>query len=369
MQQSSVNSCVRLISESVASMSPILYVKSGEGRAEAFSNPLHDILCLQPNPDCSAFTMWDSFVGSIALTGNGYLEITRNGSGTINGLWYLHPLQTTAYRATDGSLFYRTTDGLSARESRELPAKDVIHVPWHSTNGVTGMSVIEQNRNAIGGAIAMDKHAGRFFANNATPSGVLTTDKQVKPEVKLQMRNDWEEMQSGTNQHRVAVLDQDLKFQQITISNEDSQFLESRNMSRQEICGLFRINPSQIGDTSRVAGETFAAQQLTFLVDCLRPWLNRISQELHRKLLVGLPGYTIEHDISDRLRVDFKTQMDGFAVARQWGFATANEVRKELGQNPFPGEEANVLLSPVNMMDAKKLLLPPAPATQVTLNE
>ncbi len=369
MQQASVNACVRLISSSIASMSPILYVKSGTGRQEAFAHPLHRILTLEPSTDCSAFTMWDCFMGSILLTGNGYLEISRNAAGMVTGLWCLHPHQTTAYRLTDGSLMYRTTDGLSAGAARELPAKNVIHVPWFTTNSVVGVSAIENARNCIGAAIAMDKHTGRFFANGATPSGVLSTIQKVKAEDKTKMRAEWEELQSGANQHRVAVLDQDLKFQQISISNEDSQFLESRKYTREEIAGLFGLQPSQIGDVSRVAGETFAAQQLTFLTDCLRPWLNKIKQELTRKLLVGLPTYSIEHDVSDRLKVDFKTMMDGFAVGRQWGFYTANEVRKALGENPFPVPEADMLLVPVNMMDAKKLSLPSATPTQVTLNE
>lgn len=369
MQQATVNACVRLISESIASMSPILYEKSGTGRKEAFSHPLHDILALEPNEDCSAFTLWDAFVGSIALTGNGYLEITRNGSGAVTGLYFLNPHVTNAYMTPNGALTYRTGDGLQAGQFRELRATSVVHVPWFSLNGITGISVIEQNRAAIGGAIAMDKHAGRFFANNATPSGILSSPKKYKPEDKTRMRTEWETLQSGANQHRIAVLDDELKFEQISISQADSQFLESRNMSRQEICGLFRVHPSQIGDTARVAGETYAAQQLTFLNFCLRPWLNRIGQELTRKLLRGLPNYSITHDVSTLLELDFETQMKGFAAGRQWGFYTANEIRAKLGENPYPAPEADLLICPVNMMSAARLSLPPSKPTETVMNE
>ena len=293
MQTATVNSCVRLLSESIASMSPILYEKVGNGRQEALNNPLHDLLCLQPNEDSSAFTLWDSFVASIALTGNGYLELTRNPQRDVTALWFLHPATVQPIRQADGSIAYRTTEGLAPGNFKLLKAADVIHVPWHSLNGVTGISPIEQARNAIGGAIAMDKFGGRFFANNATPSGIISMLGKVKPEDKPKMRADWEMQQVGSNQRRINILDQGTTFTPITISQSDSQFLESKNYTRQEICGLFRVHPSQIGDTSRVAGETYAAQQLTFLNDCLRPWLNRIQQELTRKLLPKNTGANI----------------------------------------------------------------------------
>ena len=318
--------------------------------------------------------LWDSFVSSIALTGNGYLELTRNKQKDVAGLWFLNPASVQPIRQADGSIAYRTSEGLAPGNFKLLQAADVIHVPWHSLNGVTGISPIAQARNAIANSIAMDKFNGRFFANNATPSGILTlpTGMKVKSEDKPKMRKDWEDQQLGGNQHRINILDQGATFTPITISQADSQFLESKNYTRQEICGLFRIHPSQIGDTARVAGETYAAQQLTFLNDCLRPWLNRIQQELTRKLLPKSQAltskYSISHDVSDRLKMDLKSQMEAFATARQWGLITANEARMELGLNPG-GAECDVYLTPLNMVDAKKLLLPEVAPTQVVENE
>ena len=370
MGQATVNACVRLLSESIASMNPILYERSGTGKVEAFDHPLHKILSLEPCPDSTAFSMWDSFVASIALWGNGYLEVTRDGVNNVTGLWFLQPTSVTPQRQADGSLSYRVTQGMAAGQFRLLKPKQIIHVPWHSVDGVTGVSVIAQARNVIGGAIAMDKFGNRFFANNATPSGILTmpATMKAKPEEKPKMRADWEMQQRGNNQHRVNILDGGMTFTPITIPNNDAQWIESQNLSRQMICGLFKIMPSMIGDTARVAGETYAAQQLSFLTHTLRPWLNRISQELTRKLLVGLPQYSIVHDVSDMLKTDFKTQMDGFAASRQWGLMTSNQCREALGLNPG-GPECDVYLSPANMIDSRRLLDPPKPdATEGTEN-
>lgn len=355
MGQASVNACVRLISSSIASMNPILYEQAGSGKIEAINNPLHRILSLEPNPDQCAFSLWDSFVASIALWGNGYLEIQRDGVDNVVGLWFLQPTMVTPIRNPDGSLQYRITQGMKAGEYRLLPAKSVIHVPWRSVDGVTGISVIAEARAAVGGAIAMDKFGNRYFANNATPSGVLSTTAKVKPEDRIKMRQDWEALHSAGNQHRTAILDNDLKYQSISIPNSDSQWIDAMKMSRESICGLFGLQCSQIGSEARVAGETYAAQQMAFLTDCLRPWLNRITQELTRKLLPGLPQYSIAHDVSDRLRLDFKSQMDGFAVARQWGLMTANQCRKSLDLDPGPAE-CDAYWMPVNMIDAKGLL-------------
>ena len=345
-----VNACVALLSQSIATASPLLYRHEGAGKSEAVDNPLHRILSLEPNPECSAFTLWASFVTSICLWGNGYLEVQRDGTGTVQGLWFIRPDQVTPYRQSNGTLAYRCTQGMSAG-FRVLPATSVIHVPWQSTDCVLGVSPVQAVRNTIGGNIAMEKHSARFFANYAMPQMALLTKKLVKPEQKQQIKNDWESLHGGSNQHRVAVLDGEMDIKTLTISNEDSQFLESRRFSREEICGLYGLKPSQIGSESRVAGETFAAQQLDFLTSTLGPWLQRIRQELTRKLLAGLPSYSIRHDVSDRLRLDIKSQMDAFSIGRQWGILTANECRRELGMDPG-GSECDVFLRAVNMTDA-----------------
>ncbi|WP_433972766.1 phage portal protein [Tunturiibacter lichenicola] len=374
MQTATVNACVRLISQSIAAMKPILYQKSGNGKQEAFDNPLYDILALECNPDATAFTTWESFVASILLTGNGFLEVETNKQGAVIGLWFLPPASVQPYRQSDGSIVYRCSEGLAPGQFRTLKSTQIVHVPGLSFNGVTGVSVIEQARNVIGSNLAMDKFNGRFFANNATPAVILTMPPgtKMKPEDKVKARGDWETLHSGPNQHRVGILDAGLDVKQLSISNADAEFLASRNFTRQEICGLFGLLPSQIGDTARVAGETFAAQQLTFLTDCLRPWLNKIEQELTRKLLPRSqnPGrkYTIAHDVSDRLKMDTKSQIEAFGTARQWGLMTANEARTGLGLNPG-GPECDVFWAPLNTVDAKKLLEPTIAPTTVTLNE
>jgi HK97 family phage portal protein len=374
MQSSAVNASVRLISKSVAATDLILYEQSGTGKQAANSNLINYLLQVEPNSDCVADTLWESFTASILLHGNGYIEIETNKQNNVVGLWYLTPERVQPYRQPDGSIIYKCFEGMATGEFRTLKSTQIIHVPGLSFNGVTGVSVIEQARNIIGSNLAMDRFNARFYANNSTPSGVITlpAPMKAKPEDRTKMRQDWDEMQGGRNQRRVAVLDQGMTFSPLSISQADSEYISSKNMSRQEIAGLFNLHPAQIGDTSRVAGETYASQQQAYLTDCLHPLLKKIRNEVSRKLLPRSQNpdgkYSLEHDSSYRLKLDAKSQMEAYAIGRQWGFYTANQVRKELGENPG-GPECEVYLSPLNMVDAKTLLLPPATPTAVVQNE
>jgi len=354
MHSAVVNACVSLLSNSIASMSPILYQRQGAGRVEAFSNPLHSLLSLEPNPEHTSFTLWHSFMSSILLTGNGFIEIQRSPQGEVVSLWWLDPRQVTIIREQNGTLAYRTSEAMAPGSSRVIKATDMLHVPWHLRHdGVTGISALTLARQSVGTSLAMSRYEGQFYGNNATPSGILTVPegKKTKPEDKVLMRQDWQEMNGGQHRRGVAVLDNGMTFTPLSISQADAEWVASKNMSREELCGLFSLHPSQIGSEARVAGETYSSQQLSYLTDCLRPWLNRVSQELTRKLIPKFSGLSIEHNISDRLRVDFASQMQGYAVGRQWGFYTANQVRAKLGENPG-GPECDVYLRPVNMVDA-----------------
>ncbi len=244
MHSAVINACVGLLANSIASMSPILYQKQGAGRVEAFSNPLHDILSLEPNPDSTAFTLWHRFMSSILLTGMGFIEIQRDGKGNPIALWGLDSRQVTIIRQTDGSLAFQSSEAMATGKSRTIQSSNCIYVPWHlHADGVTGISAITQARQAAGNDLAMDRYQGSFYSNSAVPSGILTLPEgtKVKPEDKPKMRSDWEMQQSGSNRRRTAVLDGGMTFTPLSISQADSEFLASRNWTRQTLCGLFGL--------------------------------------------------------------------------------------------------------------------------------
>ena len=363
MAQATVNACVTLLSTGLASATPRLYERVGRGRVEAYSNPLHTILARSPNPESTSFTLWSSFYASALLHGNGFIEIQRDGSNVVQGLWFLPATSMTVVRQSDGTLVYRTTEGMDPGQYRQLQPSQVLHLPAHfSADGVMGVSPIGQCRLAVGGAIQMDRFNDRFFRSNATPSGVLTVKAKMKPEDKQLVKVDWQNFHSGSNQHQVAILDQEMIYVPLSTSQADAEFISSRKMSREEICGIFGLKTSQIASESRISSETYGGQQLSYLTDCLLPWLLKTRQILESRLLVGQPTQEIVMDTSERLKLDFKTQMDGFSVARVNGIMTASECRHELSLDPG-GPECDLFTLPAQQISASRLLDPPTPTT------
>lgn len=359
LQQMTVYACVRVIAEAIASLPLYVYELLSAGRQRADDHALANLLRWEPNDEMSAFTFWESFVGSLALTGNGYAEIQRDAGGRVVALWPLHPQLTEPKRAPNGDLVYETTDGMKDGKTRTIQAENMLHVPLFSFNGLKGFSPIWLARQGIGLAIASQKYGSRFFGNGARPSGVLSFEGTLTEKQKAEARESWNQTQGGENAQSTAVLPGPWKYAQIGISPEDSQFLETRQFQRAEIAALFRVSPHMVGDLSRLSNNNAEQQNLSFVTDTLRPYLCRIEGEVQRKLMpnVGRNAgrYVIEFDVSERLRGDFKTTMDGYAVGKQWGFYSTNDVRKELDMNPI-GPAGDIYWSPVNMQNSERLL-------------
>lgn len=239
-----------------------------------------------------------------------------------------------------------------------FPASSVIHVPAHpSGDGVTGISVIRNAANVLGESLALDKFGQRFFRNYATPSGVLASDGKYKPEDKIKMRADWEALYSGSNQHRIAILEQGLQYKQISIDPESAEWIKAKAFSREQIAGMFHISTQLLSSEARVSGEVYSSQMLAFLELALKPWMHRIHQELLRKLFPGqMSKYIILHDWHSLLKSDPKSMIQSISVARQAGVYKTDELRELMGLDPVGGEVGDLILAPVNTTDIEGLV-------------
>ncbi|SDE83441.1 phage portal protein [Terriglobus roseus] len=353
LQIPTVYACVRLIAENIATFPVKVYSNAGIGKKEALDHSLSYLLSYAPNHEMTSSTFFEALAGSLALTGNCYAEIERDKKGNAIALWPLHPLKTAPQRDEKGVLSYKTTDGTE----RVITAKDMIHVPLVSFDGLRGLSPVGQARQALGLAMATIKSGARFFGNGSRPGGILTpkTASNVSPEQGQQMKAAFEGMTAGLNAGRIAVIPSDWSYTQIGLSLEDSQYLESRAFSRNEIAGLFRIDPHYLGDTTRQSNANSEHSALSLVQDTLQPYITKIQQELNRKLLPPTgrvrSTFHIAFDYSERLKTDFKSTLEAIAVARQWGIFTANEGREKLGLDPV-GDEGNILMNPTNMMNS-----------------
>jgi HK97 family phage portal protein len=347
--------CVRVIAEAIGSMTCRTYKRLPRGREEVVDDPIHRMLSLEPNSDMSAPVMWESIAGAMALTGHAYAEILRNSAGEPVGLYPLDPRMTEPVRLPNKKLAYKTRVGMENGAARIINAEDCLSMPLFSLDGLRGLSPISQARNAVSLAIATEKGGARFFGNNSVPPGLLTPVGDVSTEDLANMREFWEAANGASNQGRIGVLPSDWKLTPLAINSKDSQFLETRQFNRTDIAALFNISPSRVGDVTKQSKASAEQENLSFVTDTLRPYMVRIETEIQRKLLPKNGSMFIEFDVSERLRGDFATTMQGFAVGKQWGFYSTNIVLEKLGENPI-GPEGDVYWCPVNMQNAARLL-------------
>jgi HK97 family phage portal protein len=352
-------SSVNAIASAIKTMPLVLYRRLPKGREEALDSPLHRVLTVEPNSDMSAKDMWYALSGHLALHGNCYAEILRNKENSPVGLYPLDPRATQPIRLPNGLLAYKTSVGATNGATRIINAVDMLHPKFFSWNGLLGLSPIDQGKNTVALAIAAEKYAAKFFGNNSIPPGLLTPVGEVSEDDLATMRTFWERANSATNQGRIGVLPSDWKLTQLASTAEQSQLLQTQEFIRTQIAGMFNISPSRIGDMQKQSKSSAEQENISFVTDTLQPYMDAFETEIERKLLPRDRSMLVQFDPSARLRGDFKTMMDGFAVGKQWGFWNTNKVLSKLGENPI-GPEGDIYWAPVNMTNAENLLAPAA---------
>ena len=245
IQVSTVYACVRVIAETVASLPLHVYEVTDKGSTKAQEHPLYRLLHDEPNSEMTSFVWREAMLTHLLLWGNSYSQIIRNGRGHILGLYPLLPDRMEVDRDSAGTLTY--TYSLASGQTVRLLPEDVLHIPGLGFDGVMGYSPIALEKNAIGLGIAAEEYGSKFFSNGATPSGVLTHPNTVKDPKKL--RESWNAAYGGSaNSGKVAILEENMKFERISMPNNEAQFLETRKFQVSEICRIYRVPPHLIGD-------------------------------------------------------------------------------------------------------------------------
>lgn len=346
MQTTAVYACVRVLSEAIAGLPLNLYRYTPDGGKEkAINHPLYRLLHDAPNPEMTSFIFRETLMSHLLLWGNAYAQIIRNGMGEVVGLYPLMPDRMEVDRDEEGNLVYIYTkyfDEAGARhryEQVKLPAWQVLHIPGLGYDGLIGYSPIAMARNAIGMSMAAEDFGATFFANGATPGGVLEHPGIVKDPERL--RESWHAQFSGKNSHNIAVLEEGMTFKPMSIPPEEAQFLETRKFQIDEIARIFRVPPHMVGDLEKSSFSNIEQQSLEFVKYTVGPWVARWEQSLSQALL--LPSektrYTIKYNLDGLLRGDYESRMNGYAVGRQNGWLSANDIRELENMNRIPAEE------------------------------
>ena len=345
MQMTAVYSCVRILSEAVASLplNVYRYTDTG-GKEKAIDHSLYRLLHDEPNPEMSSFIFRETLMTHLLLWGNAYAQIIRNGKGEVIALYPLMPDRMTVDRDSNGRLYYKyrkSNDDAPTMENGSviLTPSDVLHVPGLGFDGLVGYSPIAMAKNAIGLAIAAEEYGSKFYANGAAPSGVLEHPGTLKDPARV--RDSWNSTFGGSsNSHKVAVLEEGMKYTPISISPNEAQFLETRKFQINEIARIFRVPPHMVGDLEKSSFSNIEQQSLEFVKYTLDPWVIRWEQALYRTLLSEeeKKTYFFKFNVEGLLRGDYQSRMQGYATARQNGWMSANDIRELEDLDRIPAE-------------------------------
>lgn len=350
MQMTAVYSCVRILAEAVAGLPLHLYrYKEDGGKERAIDNNLYHLLHDEPNKEMSSFIFRETLMTHLLLWGNAYAQIIRNGKGEVVALYPLMPNKMQVDRDENGELYYIYTRSSDEAKTMEgvtvyLTPRDVLHIPGLGFDGLVGYSPIAMAKNAIGLAIATEEYGAKFFANGAAPSGVLEHPGTIKDPSRL--RENWNSTFGGSaNSGKVAVLEEGMKYTPISISPEQAQFLETRKFQIDEIARIFRVPPHMVGDLEKSSFSNIEQQSLEFVKYTLDPWVIRWEQSLSRALLneVEKRKYFFKFNLEGLLRGDYESRMSGYAVARQNGWMSANDIRELENMDKIPAEDGGDL--------------------------
>ena len=349
LQHIAVYACVRVLSEAIAQLPLHVYKYNDSGKERVSQHPLYFLLHDQPNPEMTSFVFRETLMSHLLIYGNAYAQIIRNGRGDVLGLYPLMPDKVRVDRDQRNHLVYiysrydEANPNLKQQGDIVLQAEDVLHIPGLGYDGLVGYSPIALAKNAIGISLACEDYGSTFFANGASPSGVLEHPGVIKnPE---RVRDAWQRAYGGSNSHHTAILEEGMKYTPISIPNNEAQFLETRKFQVEEIARLYRVPLHMIGDLDHATFSNVEHLSLDFVKYSLDPWIVRWEQGLQKALLsYSEKGkYFIKFNVEGLLRGDYASRMQGYATARQNGWMSTNDIRELEDMNLVPEEQGGNL--------------------------
>jgi len=337
MACSAVFACVRNISEDIGSLPLLIYQRRPDGgKNRAPFHPVYDLLHSQPNRWQTTLEWREMMQGHVLLRGNAYAQIVPGPRGAVDQLVPLHPDRVKLELAENSTVHYR----VRRKNGTEYVLLDdeMFHLRGLSSDGLTGLSVIALARESVGLALSAEAYGARFFNASASPSGVLSTDQKLTPESAERMAADWQKNHAGVeNAHKVVVLEEGLKWQQIGMTSEDAQFLETRVHQVQDVARWFRIPPHKIGELSRATFTNIEHQAIEYVVDTIRPWCVRWEQRIDADLIMNRAVFFAQHNVDALLRGDTQSRYAAHGMSIRDGWQNRNEVRERENMNREEG--------------------------------
>ena len=355
LECSAVLACVRVLSESIASLPLSLYRRLPSGGSEvADDQHLHELLQYQPNDWMTAFEWKEWMMSQLLLWGNAFSVIKPGPNGAVDKLEPLHASRMTVKRLENGKLryYYQVPPTLlnPNPDPVEYRQDQIFHIRWLSSDGVTGYVPVTLSREAIGLARAAEIHSSAFFGNGARGGTVFEVDQAHKPEVLRRFKDQWNEMLQGPkNAFSTVVIPFGFKKRPEEINNAAAQLLETRRFAVEEVGRIYRVPGHLLGDLSNVRYNTAEQSAIDFVTFSLIPWCRRIEMACRRDLVVDNKAYFVGFDLNALMAGDYEAKAKHAREFFNMGALDTNELRSRIGLNPLPGDEGKKRFVQVNM--------------------
>jgi HK97 family phage portal protein len=349
LRLSAVFACVRVLAETMASIPLQMYERKSKGERERITDhPLIRVLD-DPNPYMTQFDVTETLVQHLALRGNAFCQIDYDERGRIVGLWPLPPQNIIESKIQGDQRLYLYQD---EKDTRWISSEIIWHLRGIG-NGLWGYSPIGLMRRAVSLGLSAEEFGWRFFENDARPGIVLEHPGKLSDEAHKNLRESFEEAHKGLSKsHRATILEEGMKIHEVGIPPEDAQFLETRKFQVTEIARIFRVPPHMIADLERSTNNNIEHQGIEYVKFSILPWARRIEQSAKKNLMLpqDRQRYFLEYLMAGLERGDIGSRYQAYAVGRQNGWLSANDIRKLENMNPVDG--GDVYLVPLNMVPA-----------------
>jgi HK97 family phage portal protein len=355
LRVATVLACVNVIAQTIGTLPLLLYRRTGTSKTRVDNDALAELLRWKPNPYQTSTEWREQVIAHALLHGNAYCEIIRAADGTVRELLVLDPRAMQVDRGAYGPTYrYQPAEGASRTFTVASPTEPpkILHLRGLSTSGLVGRSLVTDASDIIDTAHSAQVYGRTLLDNGATPALVLKHPQVLDEEAAARLKESWRAAYGGARKAGgIAVLEEGMSLDTLSMSNEDLQLLETRKFTRSEIAALFRVPAHMIGDMERSTFSNIEHQSIEFVQHCIRPWAVRFEQVLHATLLSDTPqqkrSYFFEFQIDGLLRGDIQSRYQAYQVGRQAGFLSINDIRRL--ENLDPVEGGDDYLEPLNM--------------------
>ncbi|KQX35389.1 poly(3-hydroxybutyrate) depolymerase [Devosia sp. Root436] len=365
-----VFACQTLIASDIAKLRIMLVQQDNDGIWNEVKKPAYSPVLRKPNGYQNRIQFFESWVLSKLQFGNSYVLKARDGRGVVVALHVLDPKRVKPLVADNGDVFYElSTDTLAGLPDRVIvPAREMIHDRFNCMfHPLVGLSPIFANGLAATQGLNIQNNSALFFENGSMPGGVLLAPGHIGDDTAARLKESWESKFSGNNRGKIAVLGDNLKFEQMTAKATDSQMVEQLKWSAEVVCSTYHVPPYKIGIGAQPTYNNVQALNTEYYSQCLQVHIESIELCLDEGLATGEMLGT-EFDLDNLLRMDSGTQMD--VLEKSKGKLTPNEQRKRLNLPPKEGgdtvymQEQDHSLEWLARRDAQPIEAPVPPSTE-----